>query len=59
VDGQAFHLSPEAWRADLARQNEIQSTGVVLLRIAARRLWTEPDAVVREIRWILGLARVA
>jgi hypothetical protein len=59
VDGQAFHLSPEAWRADLARQNEIQSTGVVLLRIAARRLWTEPDAVVREIRWFLGLARVA
>jgi hypothetical protein len=56
VDGQAFHLSPEAWAADLARQNDIQSTGIVLLRIAARRLWTEPDAVIREIRWFLGMA---
>jgi very-short-patch-repair endonuclease len=54
VDGQAYHLSPAQWRADLARQNEIQSTGIVLLRIAARRLWTEPDALIREIRIFLG-----
>lgn len=59
VDGQAYHLSPEQWRADLRRQNDVQSAGVVLLRIAARRLWTEPEAVIREIRWFLGLARVA
>jgi very-short-patch-repair endonuclease len=59
VDGQAYHLSPEQWRADLQRQNDVQSAGIVLLRIAARRLWTEPDAVIREIRWFLGLARAA
>ena len=54
MDGQAWHLSPAAWRADLVRQNAIQSAGVVLLRIAARRLWTEPDAVVSEIAAFLG-----
>jgi len=55
VDGQAFHLDAGAWQADLLRQNAIQSTGIVLLRIAARRLWTEPDAVISEIRAFLGL----
>ncbi len=59
ADGQVYHLGPEQWRADLARQNDIQGTGIVLLRIAARRLWTEPDAVIREIRWFLGLAHAA
>ena len=55
VDGQAFHFDAAAWQADLLRQNAIQSTGIVLLRIAARRLWTEPDAVIAEIRAFLGL----
>jgi very-short-patch-repair endonuclease len=59
VDGQAYHLSPQHWRADLQRQNDIQGTGIILLRIAARRLWTEPDAVIREIRWFLGLVDAA
>ena len=54
VDGQAFHLDAAAWQADLVRQNAIQSEGIVLLRIAARRLWTEPDAVIAEIRAFLG-----
>lgn len=59
VDGQAFHLAPDQWQADLLRQNEIQSAGIVLLRLPARRLWTEPDAVIREIRWFLGLSLAA
>ena len=53
VDGQAFHLGPLAWQADLRRQNAIQSTGIVLLRISAGRLWAEPSAVVAEIRAFL------
>jgi very-short-patch-repair endonuclease len=53
VDGQAYHLGPAEWRADLTRQNAIQTTGIVLLRIAARRLWTEPVAVIAEIRAFL------
>lgn len=54
VDGQAFHLDAAAWRSDLIRQNAIQSTGIVLLRIAAHRLWSEPAAVVAEITAFLG-----
>lgn len=55
VDGQAFHLDAASWRSDLLRQNAIQTTGIVLLRIAAHRLWTEPAAVVAEIAAFLGL----
>jgi very-short-patch-repair endonuclease len=55
VDGQAFHLDASAWRADLTRQNAVQTAGIVLLRIAARRLWTEPDAVLAEIAAFLGI----
>lgn len=55
VDGQAFHLDPASWRADLVRQNAIQTTGIMLLRIAAARLWTEPEAVLAEVTAFLGL----
>lgn len=55
IDGQAFHLDADAWQADLRRQNAIQSAGVVLMRVPAQRLWTEPGAVVAEIRAFLGL----
>jgi hypothetical protein len=54
VDGRTYHLSPAAWAADLQRQNDIQSAGIVLLRIAAERLWTEPDRVLAEVRAFLG-----
>lgn len=54
VDGAAFHLGPREWQADLRRQNAIQTTGIVLLRIAAGRLWAEPDAVIAEIRAFLA-----
>ncbi len=53
IDGQSYHLGPAQWQADLQRQNAIQTTGIVLLRIPARRLWTEPDAVIAEIRAFL------
>jgi very-short-patch-repair endonuclease len=49
IDGQSYHLGPVQWQADLLRQNAIQTTGIVLLRVPARRLWTEPDAVIAEI----------
>ena len=54
IDGRVFHIGSASWEADLARQNAIQATGIVLLRITARRLWTEPDAVIAEIRAFLG-----
>ena len=37
-----------------ARQNAIQTAGIGRLRIAARRLWTEPEAVLAEIAAFLG-----
>lgn len=54
VDGAGYHFTVGAWESDLRRQNALQTAGVVLLRIAARRLWTEPDAVVAEIAAFLA-----
>jgi hypothetical protein len=56
LDGQRFHLDAGAWAADLKRQNAIQATGIVLLRIPAGRLWRDQAAVIREIATFLGLA---
>lgn len=53
IDG-AFHRTAGQWVADLARQNAIQSTGIVLLRIPAYRLWREPAAVLAEIAAFLA-----
>lgn len=54
IDGQEYHLDAAAWAADLRRQNAIQAQGIVLLRIPARRLWTEPAAVLAEIAAFLS-----
>ena len=54
IDGAGFHVDAAAWSADLRRQNAIQTEGIVLLRIAARRLWTEPAAVLAEIAAFLA-----
>lgn len=54
IDGRDFHFDAPAWTADLRRQNAIQTAGVVLLRIPARRLWTEPAAVLAEIAAFLA-----
>ncbi len=54
IDGRAFHLGATEWAADLARQNAIQTTGIMLLRIPAHRLWREPAAVIAEIATFLA-----
>jgi hypothetical protein len=54
IDGAGFHLDAATWSADLRRQNAIQTEGIVLLRIAARRLWSEPAAVLAEIAAFLA-----
>ena len=45
IDGRGYHFDAPAWTADLPRQNAIQIAGIVLLRIAAQRLWTEAAGV--------------
>jgi hypothetical protein len=55
IDGRSYHLDPRSWAGDLARQNAVQLAGVVLLRIAAHRLWSDPAGVVQELRAFLAL----
>jgi hypothetical protein len=55
IDGRAFHFNPMSWAGDLSRQNDIQLTGVVVLRIAAHRLWSDPAGVIAELRSFLGI----
>jgi hypothetical protein len=55
IDGRSYHLSPRSWAGDLARQNAVQLAGVMLLRIAAHRLWSDPAGVVQELRVFLAL----
>lgn len=54
VDGATYHFTAGAWESDLRRQNALQTAGVVLLRISARRLWTEPEAVITEVAAFLA-----
>ena len=56
LDGHRYHLDPAAWAADLVRQNAIQATGIILMRIAADRLWSDETRVVHELTAFLGLA---
>jgi hypothetical protein len=55
IDGRAYHLDPASWAADLSRQNAVQLQGVMLLRIAAHRLWSDPAGVLAEVRAFLGV----
>lgn len=54
IDGAAWHLDPASWERDLFRQNAIQATGVMLLRFPVRRLRTEPQRVLAELRRALA-----
>jgi hypothetical protein len=56
LDGHQFHLDAGAWAADLARQNAIQATGVVLMRVAASRVWRDERGLLRELAEFLALA---
>jgi hypothetical protein len=49
LDGHRFHFDAGAWAADLARQNAIQATGVVLMRVASSRVWRDQRALLREL----------
>jgi hypothetical protein len=55
IDGRAYHLDPRSWAGDLSRQNAVLLAGVVLLRIAAHRIWSDPAGVVDELRAFLAL----
>ncbi|MGH9071530.1 MAG: DUF559 domain-containing protein, partial [Acidimicrobiales bacterium] len=54
VDGFDAHSTPEALRADLARQNELVSGGWIPLRYTWADITKHPDHVVAEIRAMLA-----
>jgi hypothetical protein len=56
LDGHRFHVDAGAWAADLRRQNAIQATGIVLMRVPASRVWRERDGLLRELAAFLNLA---
>ena len=53
IDGRGYHLGASAWARDLARQNRIMALGITLLRFPVRRLHTDPDEVIAELRAVL------
>jgi hypothetical protein len=54
IDGRRYHLDPASWANDLTRQNAIQVAGIVLLRIAAHRLWDDEAGVLADLRAFLA-----
>lgn len=54
ADGMAYHLSARDWGADLRRQNDVLSTGLVLLRFPVRRLRDEVVACGAELRRLVA-----
>jgi hypothetical protein len=54
LDGFAFHRSREAFERDRTRDADLQLAGHRVIRVTARRLSREPEAVVRSIRALLG-----
>ena len=55
LDGHRFHLDAASWAADLVRQNAIQATGIVLMRVAASRVWRDERGLLRELGAFLAL----
>ena len=55
VDG-ALHRSLRRWYADQLRQNEISSTGALVLRFPSVIVRCEPDPVAAQLRRALGRA---
>jgi very-short-patch-repair endonuclease len=49
-DGEAWHVSPQAWRRDWERNNALTSAGWAVLRFGSRELSGRMEACVRVIR---------
>jgi len=49
VDGMAWHLSPDRWRADIERHTRLEAAGWTVLRYPAARVLTDAAGVAAEI----------
>jgi very-short-patch-repair endonuclease len=54
LDSREFHLTRRAFETDRERDAALQVAGYRVIRITWRRLMNEPDAIVRELRALLG-----
>ena len=54
VDGRRWHLSPDAWAADVERHTRLEAAGWTVLRYTAARVLASPDAVAAEIAEVLA-----
>jgi len=53
VDGLAFHVSPERFQRDRARQNRLVAAGWTVLRFTWRDVTERSNHVVRTVRAVL------
>jgi very-short-patch-repair endonuclease len=56
LDGYAFHRDRGSFERDRRRDARLQLAGYRVVRVTHRRLAEEPEAVVAELRVLLGLA---
>ena len=54
LDGFAFHRHRHAFESDRRRDAALQASGYRVIRLTARRLNAEPDAIAAELRQLLG-----
>ncbi|HEX5527446.1 MAG TPA: type IV toxin-antitoxin system AbiEi family antitoxin domain-containing protein [Solirubrobacterales bacterium] len=57
VDGWETHGSREAFESDRLRQEDLKLAGIDSIRIAARRIEQEPEAVARRLKRLLARRR--
>jgi very-short-patch-repair endonuclease len=50
IDSRAFHASPSAFERDRVRDAELQKLGYRVLRVTEKRLYADPQGVLRDIR---------
>jgi len=59
IDGWAWHHSPDRFQRDRAKQNQLVGAGWTVLRFTWFDLTNRPDAVIRQVRAALDIARSA
>jgi hypothetical protein len=57
VDSKAYHLSPAAWEATMARQARMVAEGILVVAVSPQRVRTEGWKVAREIQSALERSR--
>ena len=53
IDGMANHSRIDQWEADLRRQNALHAAGYLVIRFPVRRLFSDPEGVIAELRTVL------